>query len=187
MKKLNIEFVAALGLGLEKIKTCNSNSRTRNLLSRDPEVVERELQFTITEFGFNGDDKAPLMYVLSTLIHKLEWKNVGASAALLDIHDQANANVLLGIEDIYMARIATSAKLVYNQLQPTSGDMCRRSIYLDLTIRTLMSCAVVQDPEWEIYFTRHWDNLRLPEEYLNDTKQFVEEALNKLMLHFQLG
>lgn len=155
---LDLSFLASLQLGIERYLTCKRNIDPVNLLSLDPEVVEREMAFTLAEYGFNGDPKAPFNYVLSQVLNgtsRLDAGNANVVGQLMLASLKADGCYERDIEDVYMRRIAAAASQLAKLLIGESKESMRCCIISEVTIRTLFSCGLNNTPRTEDRYHKH--------------------------------
>lgn len=155
---LDLSFLASLQLGIERYLTCKRNIDPVNLLSLDPEVVEREMAFTLAEYGFNGDPKAPFNYVLSQVLNgtsRLDAGNANVVGQLMLASLKADGCYERDIEDVYMSRIAAAASQLAKLLIGESKESMRACIISEVTSRTLFSCGLNNTPRTEDRYHKH--------------------------------
>jgi hypothetical protein len=155
---LDLSFLEALQLGIERYLTCKRNITPINLLSLDPEVVEREMAFTLTEYRFNEDVKAPFNYVLSQVMNntsRIDAGNANVIGQLMLAALKADGCYERDIEDVYMSRVATAASSMAHLLTGESKECMRACIISEVTIRTLFSCGLNNTPKTEDRCHKH--------------------------------
>lgn len=178
---LNALFLNALHMALEKYNTCRHNTNSHNLLSLDPEVVEREMNFTITEFCFNGDPKAPLNYVLGQLMLVTSRYEVGTAnvvGQLLHMSMQADSCYERDIESVYMRRIMTAASTVAKLMIGEAKFGMRANLIAELATRILLGCALNNAPETELRYARPLAALQIPGHM---SEEILQEALDRVL------